>query len=119
MERVTRYDLNIGGKVLLEGLDLGSLGRGLATNDGALLSGRAEAGNNGINTFSFDTVHDPVTAAGYEMTILEDCDIFLLNTQHTYYMTRLYMMGHVHGVPCWKTLQQESRTSRVRRRRAL
>lgn len=119
VERVARHDLNIGREMLLEGLNLRSLGRGLATNDSTLLGGRAKAGNNGINTFSFDAIHDPVAAARHEVTILEDCDIFLLTTQHTYYITRLYMMGHVHGVPCLKTLQQEHRTSRVCRRRAL
>lgn len=119
VERVARHDLDIGRKMLLEGLNFGSLGRSLATNNGTLLGGRAKAGNDGINTLSFDAIHDPVTAARHEMTILENCDIFLLNTQHTYYITSLYMMGHVHGVPCLKTLQQEHRTSRVYRRRAL
>lgn len=119
VERMARHDLNIGGQVLLKSLNLGSLGRSLATDDSTLLGGRAKTSDDGINTFSFDAVHNPVTAARHEMTIFEDCDIFLLNTQHTYYITKLSKMGHVHGVPCRKTLQQEHRTSRVCRRRAL
>ncbi len=84
MKGVARHDLNICGKMLLEGSDLWSFGRSLTTNDSAHLGRRTESSNNSIDILCFDGIHDPITATGDEMAVLENGDIVLLTFQRGY-----------------------------------
>lgn len=90
--------------MLLEGRNLWRFSRRLAADDGALFGGWPKLSNNRVDQLSLDAVHDPVTAAGYEMAISEDSNILLLTSQHVVYI-ELFNMGQIHGVRYQKTLR--------------
>lgn len=88
VERVTRDDLNVRWKVLLECSNLRGFGRRLPAHDGAHFGRRPVGAHDRVDVSSFDTVHDPVATTGHEVTVLEDCDILLLTFQRE--LSKLY-----------------------------
>jgi hypothetical protein len=94
VERVTRDHFDVGWEVLLEGGDLRCFSGCLATDDGTLFGGGPELSDNGVDQLSLDTIHDPVAASGYEVTIFENSNILLLKTQHVFYI-ELFNMGQI------------------------